>query len=60
MAGFHGFRGGNLAGFRGGYVGCDLCDGFWQWLLVVVLDFLVVVGWLFLVGSGCGLCGVFW
>ena len=60
MAGFHGFRGGNLVGFRGGYVGCDLCDGFWQWLLVVVLDFLVVVGWLFLVGSGCGLCGVFW
>ena len=37
MAGFHGFRGGNLAGFRGGCVGCDLCDGFWWWLLVVVL-----------------------
>ena len=52
MAGFHGFRGGNLAGFRGGYVGCDLCDGFWRWLLVVVLDFLVVVGWLRVVVPG--------
>ena len=29
---------------------------FWQWLWVVELDLLVVVGWLFLVGSGCGLC----
>ena len=29
---------------------------FWQWLWVVVLGLLVVVGWLFLVGSGCGLC----
>ena len=29
---------------------------FWQWLWVVVLDLLVVVGWFFLVDSGCGLC----
>ena len=30
---------------------------FWQWLWVVVLvlDLLVVVGWFFLVDSGCGL-----
>ena len=52
MAGFHGFRGGNLAGFHGGCVGCDLCDGFWWWFLVVVLDFLVVVGWLRVVVPG--------
>ena len=31
---------------------------FWQWLWVVVLGLLVVVGWLFLVGSGCGLCNI--
>ena len=31
---------------------------FWQWLWVVVLDLLVIVGWLFLIGSGCGLCNI--
>ena len=29
---------------------------FWPWLWVVVLGLLVVVGWLFFVGSGCRLC----
>ena len=31
---------------------------FWQWLWVVVLGLLVIVGWLFLIGSGCGLCNI--
>ena len=41
-----------------GFVGGDLCGGFWLiWILaVVVLGLLVVLEWMFLVGSGCGLC----
>ena len=31
---------------------------FWQWLWVVVFGLLAVFGWLFLVGNGCELCGL--
>ena len=58
MVGFHGFLW--VSWVSGGVallvVICVVVFGKFGFLAVVVLGLLVVLEWMFLVGSGCGLC----